>query len=1075
MLASFALMPAQASTGDWVINGDTVYVDDANAYLSATPHTLRGSGWVELELNSKKYEGQIDVVWGFDTGAGVLPRKAQVWANNVPHDMERWIVVERSGQATFDNVTGYEVLTPGSEPPDIGNTNNSKLIRLTIDDFEGHYELVVAYNTYTQHSPSSATFYYNYDSTEKEYYTEYYPDYRDFADSNFGTLNYDYLNVDKWYYMNPGPSIVKDTTYKMRVWVDVPFTGLSKFRTKYVWGVKPAGETIPEARASGHLYLLDPWLEGGWNKRVKISINSTDVDEVLTDFPIMVSINATSGINSSDLTFVFDELTSDANRKKIAVTTDDGTQCYVEIVGWDDAGEQAWLWFKAPSVDNVTDTDFYLYYDADLAENTAYVGDTSNASAESVWDSSYEVVWHMDDGVDTATLYDSTDNDVDGAKFSANNPIEGTGEIGKGQTYDEGNDAITLSGVAIGSTHTMEWFMNSDQKNANGSFLIDTQTGRQYCYYQTSTNNITASAVVLYPTPSEDIYHHIVMILNGGTSKAGLYIDGVLVASNIAYTPTLIGGTTRLGARYTLGGYEILGIIDEFRISSVIRTPGWVTASYENLKDDLVYYGAEEELAAPTVTSDSSSNVEATTATATGNVTTTGGENVTTRWIQYGIATGNYTDNATESGSWGTGSFSLGLTGLSTGTTYYWLAGATGPGGSGNGTELSFLTKPAPPTNVSATDGSSTANVTITWTKSTGSANYTVYEGSNILDTVGDVATYTDITAAAGIITPGTASAADGTSATIVTLSASGESVASGTARTYKVVAINASGNSTDSDTDTGYRGVGAITYQWQRSDADSDASYSNIGGGTTDPYNDVAGVVSPDGRYYKALISSNGTASQNTTADRGYMSVVYPDTPTDFTLTDLGGVMVNASWTSANATYINTMRVSRAEYPITITSGELAYNGTAETVNLTGYSVDRNIYYFSLWSTDNGTDSLTYATASIGETTDTSGFITEAQMAALADILSLGIYLMPLVLLTILAFWQKNIILYIISATITILIGATWMDTIPGVGVMLWGLATYELYLMITMVFQASGEARGWSQLRGWFKGKGE
>ena len=87
---------------------------------------------------------------------------------------------------------------------------------------------------------------------------------------------------------------------------------------------------------------------------------------MLSGFPVLVYLSVSSGIGSTDVSAVFDELTSDANRKKIAITTSDGTtQCYVEIERWDDANEKAWLWVKVPSVASGAETDLYLYYDFD--------------------------------------------------------------------------------------------------------------------------------------------------------------------------------------------------------------------------------------------------------------------------------------------------------------------------------------------------------------------------------------------------------------------------------------------------------------------------------------------------------------------------------------------------------------------------------------------------------------------------------------------------------------------------------------------------------------------------------------
>lgn len=181
------------------------------------------------------------------------------------------------------------------------------------------------------------------------------------------------------------------------------------------------------------------------------------------------------------------------------------------------------------------------------------------------------------------------------------------------------------------------------------------------------------------------------------------------------------------------------------------------------------------------------------------------------------------------------------------------------------------IAAPDAPTNVAATDGTHTDKVVVTWTKSAGATGYRVYEGNNLLDTLGDVATYDDEDALAPTITPGTAAASDGTAAAHVALSLLGQSASNGASRTYKVVAFNATGDSDPSDTDTGYRGTTTLTYQWQRSAADSDANYSNISGGTTASYNDTAAPENGDGRYFQCVISMSGAEDGTSTSDRGY------------------------------------------------------------------------------------------------------------------------------------------------------------------------------------------------------------
>lgn len=242
------------------------------------------------------------------------------------------------------------------------------------------------------------------------------------------------------------------------------------------------------------------------------------------------------------------------------------------------------------------------------------------------------------------------------------------------------------------------------------------------------------------------------------------------------------------------------------------------------------------------------------------------------------------------------------MTGLSSGTTYYIKAYATNSAGTSYGGEVTILTKPAAPTSVAATK-TLADKVTITWTKSTGANQYHVWRDSTDLGAAGDVATFDDTGAAAPTVTAGTASATDGSATDKVTLSINSASANNGTSYTYKVIASNATGNSVDSATDTGYRAPGALTYQWYRSSGDADSGYSTLSGATTAPYNDTtapgpsitAGTAAASdgtsasyvslsvsgqsansgaGRYFYATVSATGAASADTNHDRGYIGV---------------------------------------------------------------------------------------------------------------------------------------------------------------------------------------------------------
>jgi hypothetical protein len=183
----------------------------------------------------------------------------------------------------------------------------------------------------------------------------------------------------------------------------------------------------------------------------------------------------------------------------------------------------------------------------------------------------------------------------------------------------------------------------------------------------------------------------------------------------------------------------------------------------------------------------------------------------------------------------------------------------------GTGSSVSI---PAAPTNFAATKNQSD-KVTLTWTRSLGAAGYKIYKNSTLLQTVGDVNTYDD-TAAAPVITGGTAVATDGSLKSSVTLTVSGQSIADGTTATYYVTAINATGESSASGTDTGYRLASSLTFQWQRSSADLSGSFSDITGATTNPYSDTGAPSDGSIRQFRCTVSATNSTSQNSTTDSG-------------------------------------------------------------------------------------------------------------------------------------------------------------------------------------------------------------
>jgi len=367
------------------------------------------------------------------------------------------------------------------------------------------------------------------------------------------------------------------------------------------------------------------WLSG-WDNRIKLTIDKDVVDTAnQTNFPVMVSLSAASGIGDVDVSCVFDELTADANRKKIAVTSDDGTtELYVEIERWDDANEKAWLHVKVPTVAYDADTELYLYYDADHADNDTYVGDIDSIPGAAVWDSNFKAVWHMRDAT-TSTVKDSTGNNHDGTKVGANEPNEVDGKVDKAQEFsgdDQGDSNITVTDHAdfdlqgdftIEALAYCDAFGNAEDNNNYVCRIVnkdDNPGGRSWQYNirgeadgvnvgkQQFIYDVPASTLVYSSTAiSLTTWTSLAMVFDNTAGSYTFYKDGSADGTaSTDITPNNNGGNVTIGGGEapSVWVHDWDGKLDEVRISETERSAPWIKATYHSLWDSLITFGAEE-------------------------------------------------------------------------------------------------------------------------------------------------------------------------------------------------------------------------------------------------------------------------------------------------------------------------------------------------------------------------------------------------------------------------------------------------------------------------------------------------
>ena len=356
-------------------------------------------------------------------------------------------------------------------------------------------------------------------------------------------------------------------------------------------------ETFMESYSGGE------WL-GGWSKRMTITIDHSKIVNTLNNFPVMIYLSNSSGRFTNDVSYVFDELQSANNRKKIAITTSDGiTQCFVEIERWDATNREAWLWTKVPIISSSQDTLLYLYYDKNQADNTAHVGDAASTAAMNVWDSNFRLVLHLPEssgvhqdstsnsnvGVPQGAVTQGVSGEIDGA--DAFDGTNGRVQIQDSPTLDFTNSQLTIEAwVKLSSLPTTEAVIARKDNQWQIGF-INSHTIRNLVKTD-GTDGWTVANDESYPFQT-NTWYHLTFTYDG--SKITNIIDAQQVGSTHTVTGNIVYNSAPLYLAYCVysGGY-LNGVIDEVRISNVARSDAWIKASYESNRDNLVAYGAQE-------------------------------------------------------------------------------------------------------------------------------------------------------------------------------------------------------------------------------------------------------------------------------------------------------------------------------------------------------------------------------------------------------------------------------------------------------------------------------------------------
>jgi hypothetical protein len=395
--------------------------------------------------------------------------------------------------------------------------------------------------------------------------------------------------------------------------------------------------TLTTIFVGSFLFVLNPqtvnaeeWLTG-WSYRKKITIDQSNVDADLTDFPLLVKIT-----NDSNLS------TALANGYDIRFTSQDGaTLLKYERESWSGGNSlpvTAVIWVKVPNISATTNTDIYMYYGKADA--------TDGQDASNVWDSNFKGVWHLNDPTNPL---DATSNNNDGTNYGGTST---TGKIAGGVAFDNSSFPTLASNfyhTDFGSSTSFNssdysisiWFKKTTA-NAGGAIFARANglfSGSQFALFLGSASvrfdfPWVKTILNYFSVPAaENINWHLFTYTRSGNIHT-YFFDGSIVTTVVdATAPGYNGNVWIGGGNFGLGAYShFTGSLDEPRISTTARTAEWIKFEYNNMNesDNELAISSEQDTTPPTISSFSPTS-GSTVTSSTPTITFTTNENATCR------------------------------------------------------------------------------------------------------------------------------------------------------------------------------------------------------------------------------------------------------------------------------------------------------------------------------------------------------------------------------------------------------------------------------------------------------------
>ena len=285
----------------------------------------------------------------------------------------------------------------------------------------------------------------------------------------------------------------------------------------------------------------------------------------------------------------------------IYFTDSQGAALPHQIESW--ASGRLLAWVRVPHLDPMTTVTIYIGYGDDLRAVTQ--------DPASVF-STYAAVWHLDDSLAASAITDATGTHP-GTATGLAPAAQGPAQLGGGVTFNgSGTQKISFTSPLTGnSPHTISaWVKQGSTTNHSAIVTIGTNASNQARFLYGNYLNSATLGLGQYNDDWVPAGHDlrgagwklVHWTYEGGSKKSHVFVDGQEIVgsphtmSAVAATPASTG-TIGYAPEPDFGNPTgMLGTLDEVRISTTTRTPGWIATEFANQNAPAMLYavGAEE-------------------------------------------------------------------------------------------------------------------------------------------------------------------------------------------------------------------------------------------------------------------------------------------------------------------------------------------------------------------------------------------------------------------------------------------------------------------------------------------------